>query len=132
MNKKGAFSLIELLIVISIISILSLIAVQTFVNYKEKAVVSRVQSDLITCAGELMAQFANNGTLTKVCRVYDSSDTCTLVIDFSNASNSSAANSYIKIANSNCTFHVHGIKIVCDIDTAYGHVNGFIRCYQAH
>ncbi|SMP06418.1 prepilin-type N-terminal cleavage/methylation domain-containing protein [Desulfurobacterium pacificum] len=119
--KVKAFSLIELLITITILSILTAIAIPSYMKYRQKAIVSRIQGDLVACAGELMAEYANNGTTTKTCKVYKSSDNCTLVID--------KLNDKIKIENSYCDFNINSKVVRCEIHTNYGNVNGYIDCY---
>ena len=121
---QRAFTLLEILISIAILMVLVSVAVPTFLDYKNRAIVSKVQGDLVSCAGELMAKYADNGTSSQVCvtDIADSSNnTCTLIIDSQNAT--------IKIQNSYCTFKVNNRTIECRIRTNYGDINGRIDCY---
>ncbi len=62
MNRRpGAFTLIELLIVIAIISILASIAVPNFVHAQVRAKLARVQSDLQTISTALEAYASDVG-----------------------------------------------------------------------
>ncbi len=119
---REGFSLIELLILAIILSILTAVAISNYLKYKNKAIVSRIQSDLISCAGELMAEYADRGIKEKTCITNLSNDTCTLIV--------SERGDYIKIANSNCTFKIKSsnLKVICTIKTDYGDVNGVISC----
>ena len=67
-NEKG-FTLVELLIVVAIIGILSAIAIPQFAKYKRNAAVAAAQSALTTCASEVAAMYADNGTASKTCIV---------------------------------------------------------------
>jgi len=117
---KG-FTLVEILISITILAILVTIAVPSYIKYKRSAIVSRVQRDLTSCAGELMVQFSYEGITQKDCKVYESNDTCTLEID--------KVSGLVKIEQLYCIFNVRGEKIKCEIKTTYGDVNGRIYCY---
>ncbi len=116
-----AFSLTELLISIAILIILTSIATPIFFKYKNNAVIARIQGDLVACAGELMAEYANNGTTKKTCKVYKSNDNCTLIVD--------KLNDKIKIENSYCDFNIDSKVVRCEIHTNYGDINGYIDCY---
>lgn len=59
-EKPGAFTLIELLIVVAIIAILAAIAVPNFLEAQTRAKVSRVQSDLRTITTALEAYRVGN------------------------------------------------------------------------
>jgi prepilin-type N-terminal cleavage/methylation domain-containing protein len=56
----GAFTLIELLIVVAIIAILAAIAVPNFLEAQVRAKVSRVKNDLRACATALEAYYVDN------------------------------------------------------------------------
>ena len=116
------FTLVELLISIAIIFLLSAIALPTYLKYKNRAVVSYVQQNLVNCASSLMAEYADNGINSTNCTIKDSTNSCELVV--------SNNGDYIKIANSYCIFEVKGIKVKCEIITNYGDVNGRVECYQ--
>ncbi len=60
-----AFTLIELLIVVAIISILAAIAVPNFLEAQTRAKVSRVKSDLRTLATAMEAYFVDNNSYVK-------------------------------------------------------------------
>jgi prepilin-type N-terminal cleavage/methylation domain-containing protein len=59
-RKPGAFTLIELLIVVAIIAILAAIAVPNLLEAQTRSKVSRAQSDLRTIATALEAYFTDN------------------------------------------------------------------------
>ena len=122
MGIRRGFTLIEILIVLGILILLVSISIPIFIKYKKTAIVSYVQQNLVNCASQLMAEYANNGTDTKNCTIDTSNDSCELEI--------SENGSYIKISTSYCIFWVNGIKVKCEIKTDYGDVNGRIDCYQ--
>ena len=57
-NRRDAFTLIELLIVISIIGILAAIAIPNFIVYRNKAYCSMAESDAMRIKGDIAAYFA--------------------------------------------------------------------------
>jgi prepilin-type N-terminal cleavage/methylation domain-containing protein len=59
-NGWGAFTLIELLIVVAIIAILAAIAVPNFLEAQVRAKISRVRSDMRTLAVALESYFSDN------------------------------------------------------------------------
>jgi len=115
------FSLLEILVGIVLIFILSFISLKSFLKYKNKAIISNVQGNLVSCASELMAEYASEGTRKKVCVIPNIDQVCTLIV--------SSSNDTIKIATSYCDFSINGKKIRCEIRTNYGDVNGRIDCY---
>ena len=61
MNRKKAFTLIELLIVVAIIGILAAIAVPNFLNARIKAKLARVEADLRSISLSLESYRLDNG-----------------------------------------------------------------------
>jgi type IV pilus assembly protein PilA len=57
-NIKNGFTLIEIMIVISIIGILTVVAIPNFISYRDKTFCSSTESDLHTIAGGLADYFA--------------------------------------------------------------------------
>ena len=122
MMERGGFTLVELLIAIAILAALTAVALPTYVKYKNNAIVSHVQQNLVNCASQLMAEYADNGTDSRNCTMDMSSNSCELEVGENG--------SYIKMATSYCIFEVKGVKVKCEIRTDYGDVNGRIDCYQ--
>jgi len=67
-GERG-FTLVELLIVIAIIAILAAVAIPQFTKYKKGAAASAMQGALATCASELAAMYADNGSTTSNCTI---------------------------------------------------------------
>ena len=63
-NSESGFTLIELLTTVSILGVLSAIAVPQFAGYRNNALVARVQSDLKHFAMAEEAYFVDNETFT--------------------------------------------------------------------
>jgi prepilin-type N-terminal cleavage/methylation domain-containing protein len=63
-KRKGAFTLIELLIVVAIIAILALIAVPNFLEAQTRAKVSRAKADLRSLATAMEAYYVDNNSYT--------------------------------------------------------------------
>ena len=61
MLRRGAFTLIELLIVVAIISILSAVAIPNFLAARVRAKVSRAQAELQTLGTALMGYHVDWG-----------------------------------------------------------------------
>jgi len=71
MNRKDAFTLIELLIVVAIIAILAAIAVPNFLEAQTRAKVSRAKTDMRTIAVAEEAYLVDWNTYTHVNRAED-------------------------------------------------------------
>lgn len=71
MNKRGAFTLIELLIVVAIIAILAVIAVPNFLEAQTRAKVSRSKSDLRSIATGLESYRVDYNRFRKVLLTQD-------------------------------------------------------------
>ncbi len=118
---KEGFTLIELLIVIAILTLLSTIAIQNLLKYKKNAVIANVQENLVGCMGQLCAEYADNGTTTKLCVIPDSNQTCMLVLN--------ASEGIVTMETSYCDFTIKGLSIRCKILTSTGSTIGTIDCY---
>jgi len=67
-ERQSGFTLVELMIVISIIGILAAIAVPQFLAYKDRAFCSEVKSDLANLAAHQEAYFLENNVYLAVTR----------------------------------------------------------------
>jgi prepilin-type N-terminal cleavage/methylation domain-containing protein len=70
-RKQGAFTLIELLIVVAIIAILAAIAVPNFLEAQTRAKVSRAKSDMRTLATALESYYVDNNNYVPSSTVSD-------------------------------------------------------------
>jgi len=113
------FTLLEVLISIAVILILVAVAVPAYTKYRERALISRVQQNLVNCVSELTTEFADSGVKEKDCQIPGAGN-CTLQI--------SENGTFVKIANDYCDFQVDGTSVRCYIKTEYGSVNGFVFC----
>ncbi|NPA53411.1 MAG: prepilin-type N-terminal cleavage/methylation domain-containing protein [Aquificae bacterium] len=116
-HSKG-FSLIELLIVISIILLLAAIALPSFIKYKKRAEISNIQKLLTTCARELAVEYTQNSAiLKKVCYFPETPDNCTLVLTPSTGK--------ILLEADKCIMNISGYDVQCVVTAA-----GAIKCYE--
>ncbi|WP_457569267.1 type IV pilin protein [Desulfurobacterium sp.] len=120
MISRG-FTLIELLIAIAIVSILAIIAVPSYMRFRDKSVVAKVQQNLVNCIQELCAECADNGTKSKECTVPGSADKCLIVLD--------TKNNQVYIATKICKFYVNRVNVKCEIIHSSGDLVGKIKCY---
>ncbi|OMH41047.1 type IV pilin protein [Desulfurobacterium indicum] len=121
MWSKGGFSLVELLIVIVIISVLTVIAVPSYMKFRNKSVVAKVQQNLLNCIQSLCAECADNGTISKECTVPGSEDKCLVVLDTND--------SKVYIATRVCQFYVDQVNVKCEIIHSRGDLIGKVKCY---
>ncbi|WP_456397053.1 type IV pilin protein [Desulfurobacterium sp.] len=119
-NGRGGFSLIELLIVIVILSVLTIIAVPSYMKFRNKSVVAKVQQNLLNCIQSLCAEYADNGTASKECAVPGSEDRCLIVLD---------TNGKVYIATRVCQFYVDQVNVKCEIIHSRGDLIGKVKCY---
>jgi len=114
------FSLVELLVVIGLIAILTAIAVPSYLKYRDKALLSKVQQGVVSCLSDLTASYADSGLKTFNCTVPDASGNCTLQIV--------ELNGQTKVSPDYCDFVVEGRQVRCFFNTNFGDVNGFVYC----
>jgi len=117
---RFGFTLVESLMFVIILLLLTGISYKHYLMYKQNAVVGRIQGDLISCASELMAEYADNGTKRKVCVVY-TNETCVLQV--------SENGDFIKFANNYCDFNLGKKTVRCSIVSDYGNVIANINCF---
>lgn len=113
MKKKDqrGFTLIELLIVIAIIAILAAIAIPQYSQYRQRAAAANATSGLTICASELLADYANNGSVadTKVCAGTDQ----TLALD-ANGNVTFGAGVAVAVANGTATCTYANQSFACN------------------
>ena len=124
-SELPAFVLIELIIVSAILSSLILVTLVGFTKYKKKAVTANVQANLVSCAQFLLTEYADNGKSSITCKLKNSDDTCTLIID--------ERSGKIKISTDECRFKIKNsnTEVICRIISDYGDINGAIYCSAA-
>jgi len=110
----------ELLIALAILAVVTAIAIPVYNQYRRNALLSKIQQNLVNCASELTAEYADGGVKTKLCTVPGVSGGCTLTI--------AESGDFIKFQNDFCDFVVEGRPVRCYISSSFGSVNGFIRC----
>jgi prepilin-type N-terminal cleavage/methylation domain-containing protein len=109
-EKRGGFTLVELLIVIVVIGILTQIAFPKFAAYKEKAYVARMTNDLRNLAVSEEAYFNDaatyyNGTIPAADLIFAPSTGVTIVIDAATSSGWSGSATSVGTARECDVFH---------------------------
>jgi prepilin peptidase dependent protein D len=101
-TSQQGFSLIELLIVITIIALLSSIAIGSYLAYKQRAAAANADSTLSSCTSELGAQYADSAQQTFTCTVGGSAPV--LTIDTTTGAITGGTGSYVVNGQTvNCT-----------------------------
>ncbi|GEM_PF-1562612 len=114
-SELPAFVLIELIIVSAILSSLILVSI------RKKAVTANVQANLVSCAQFFLTEYADNGKSSITCKLKNSDDTCTLIID--------ERSGKIKISTDECKFKIKNsnTEVICRIISDFGDINGAMQ-----
>ncbi len=99
---KRGFTMIELLVVITIILVLAGMAIVNYQKYKRVAILENARDQIYSCMLEMLRQNAlNSSKRDYLCKIIDSPDTCPMRIDL---------NGGIIIS---CNFTLRGERISC-------------------
>ncbi len=104
MPNHSAFTLIEMLVAIAIISILSMIAIPQYTKYKKNAALAAAEASLYNCINSKMAQFAADESGAVECKIGDQSKEITI-------NNEGMIDDVEKFMEPT----IKGIKVICDI-----------------